>query len=46
MRYIAVLVSLAAVFAGCATATPTVLTPIDITGAWTGSWEGYGIFDI
>ena len=46
MRYIAVLVTLAAVFAGCATATPTGHTPVDITGAWTGSWEGYGVFDI
>ena len=46
MRYIAALMTLAAVFAGCATTTPTGLSPVDITGAWTGSWEGYGIFDI
>ena len=43
MGYIAGLVMLAAVMAGCAT-TPTGLTPVVITGAWSGSWEGYGVF--
>jgi peptidoglycan-associated lipoprotein len=50
MRYIAGLMMLAAVTAGCATSTPTGRTatmtgqpPVDITGAWSGSWEGYGV---
>jgi peptidoglycan-associated lipoprotein len=43
MRNIAGFVILAAVMAGCATATPTGLTPVDIAGTWSGSWEGYGI---
>jgi peptidoglycan-associated lipoprotein len=43
MRHIAGLVMLAAVVGGCATATPTGLTPVDISGTWSGSWEGYGI---
>jgi peptidoglycan-associated lipoprotein len=46
MRYIAVLLTLAVVMTGCATATPTGLPPVDISGPWSGSWEGYGIFDI
>jgi peptidoglycan-associated lipoprotein len=46
MRDIAALVLLGALLAGCATATPTGLTPVDITGAWSGSWEGYGVVKI
>ncbi len=46
MRYVAALAMLAALMTGCATATPTGLTPVDITGVWSGSWEGYGIFKI
>jgi peptidoglycan-associated lipoprotein len=50
MRYIAGLMMLAAVTAGCATSTPTGRTatttgqpPVDITGSWSGSWQGYGV---
>ena len=45
MRHITGLMILAAVMAGCAT-TPTAVTgrtPVDITGTWSGSWEGYGV---
>ena len=45
MRYIARLMMLAAVVGGCATSTPTPTgrTSVDITGTWSGSWEGYGV---
>ena len=44
MRYIAGLMMVAAVMGGCATSTPTGRTPVvDITGTWSGSWEGYGV---
>ena len=46
MRYFAVLLTLASIFAGCATAPPQGLSPVDISGAWSGSWEGYGVFKI
>jgi peptidoglycan-associated lipoprotein len=54
MRHIAGLMMLAAVTAGCATSTPTGRmatpigqmtrpSPVDVTGTWSGSWEGYGV---
>jgi peptidoglycan-associated lipoprotein len=53
MRHIAGLIMLAAVTAGCATSTPTGRTatmtgrtPVDISGTWSGSWEGYGVQQI
>ena len=46
MRYFAVVMTLAVMLAGCATAAPPESVPFDLTGNWTGSWEGYGIFAI
>jgi peptidoglycan-associated lipoprotein len=43
MRYIAGLVMLAGVLAGCVAPMPTGLAPVDIAGTWSGSWDGYGI---
>jgi len=37
-----VLVLLAGLVAGCATATTPA--PIDVSGRWTGTWLGYGVF--
>lgn len=44
MRYFAPMIVLAGLLAGCATASPS--PSVDITGRWSGSWEGYGIFGI
>ncbi len=48
MRYLAVVVTLAALLAGCATAAspPESAAPVDLTGTWVGSWEGYGVAEI
>ena len=46
MRYFAVVVTLAVMLAGCATAAPPESVPVDLTGFWSGSWEGYGIYAI
>jgi peptidoglycan-associated lipoprotein len=46
MRYLAVVTTLALVLVGCATAVPREPASVDLTGRWSGSWEGYGILDI
>jgi peptidoglycan-associated lipoprotein len=46
MRYLALVLMLAVVLTGCATAAPPEPATVDITGPWAGSWEGYGIFAI
>src|SRR5205814_334876 len=43
MRYFAVVMTLAVVLAGCATAAPPQPASSDLTGTWSGSWEGYGV---
>jgi hypothetical protein len=47
MRYIAGLMMLAAVVAGFASSTPPAMpagqTPVDVTGTWSGPWEGHGV---
>ena len=43
MRYFAVVMTLAVMLAGCATAAPPESVPFDLTGNWSGSWEGYGV---
>ena len=53
MRYFAVIMTLAAVLAGCATTKARTTTApqqepasVDITGPWAGSWDGYGTYSI
>jgi peptidoglycan-associated lipoprotein len=46
MRYFAVVMTLAVMVAGCATAAPPRSAAVDVTGRWTGSWEGFGIFEV
>lgn len=41
MRYFAVVMLLAVVVTGCATAAPET---VNVTGLWTGSWAGHGVF--
>ena len=43
MRYFAVVMTLAVMLAGCATAAPPESVSFDLTGNWSGSWEGYGV---
>src|SRR5262245_53503654 len=39
----AVVLLIAALLSGCGT---TRMTPVDISGRWTGTWTGYGVFTI
>ena len=44
MRYFALVVTLAVMLTGCATAAPPPgSSSVDLTGIWAGSWEGYGV---
>ena len=43
MRYFAVVMTLVVMLAGCATAPPSQSAPIDVSGPWAGTWDGYGI---
>jgi peptidoglycan-associated lipoprotein len=46
MRYLAVVMTLAVMLAGCATAAPPESAAVDLTGRWSGTWEGYGVAEI
>jgi peptidoglycan-associated lipoprotein len=46
MRYLAVVMTLAVMLAGCAAAAPPQSAPVDVTGQWAGTWEGYGVAEI
>lgn len=44
MRYFAVVMTLVVMLAGCATAPPpSQSAPVDVSGPWAGTWEGYGV---
>ena len=45
MRYFAVVMTLAVMLAGCATAAPSG-SAVDVSGPWTGTWEGFGVAKI
>ena len=45
MRFVMVMVMVALALTGCAT-TMAPPDPINITGLWTGSWQGHGVFYI
>src|SRR5262245_6490412 len=45
MRYFAVVMTLAVMLGGCATAAPSG-SAVDVTGPWAGTWEGFGVAKI
>ena len=46
MRKLALVMAVALLLTGCATAPARQPASVDLTGHWSGSWEGYGIFAI